>query len=45
MKIDIAMGGTPPYVSEIFIGEDVMERVPRRSRGGPWRPLRLLDMG
>ncbi|HIJ77591.1 MAG TPA: 3-dehydroquinate synthase [Deltaproteobacteria bacterium] len=28
MKINIAMGGTPPHVSEILMGEDVMERVP-----------------
>ncbi|MGA2937638.1 MAG: 3-dehydroquinate synthase [Syntrophobacteraceae bacterium] len=28
MKINIALGGTPPHVSEVFIGEDVMERVP-----------------
>jgi 3-dehydroquinate synthase len=30
MKIDIPLGGNPPHVSEIFIGEDVMERVPAR---------------
>src|SRR5208283_2052631 len=28
MKINITLGGTAPDVSEIFIGEDVMERVP-----------------
>ena len=28
MKINITMGGTPPYVSEILIGEDVMENLP-----------------
>jgi 3-dehydroquinate synthase len=28
MKIDISLGGTASQVSEIFIGEDVMERVP-----------------
>jgi 3-dehydroquinate synthase len=27
MKIDITATGTPPHASEIFIGEDVMERV------------------
>jgi 3-dehydroquinate synthase len=27
MKIDIEAAGTPPHTSEIFIGEDVMERV------------------
>ena len=30
MKIDISLGGTPPHVSEIFIGEDVMEQIPGR---------------
>lgn len=30
MKIDISLGETPPHVSEIFIGEDVIERVPGR---------------
>lgn len=28
MKIDISLGGIPPHVSEIFIGEDIMERIP-----------------
>ena len=28
MKIDISLGETPARVSEIFIGEDIMERVP-----------------
>jgi len=30
MKIDISLWGSPPLVSEIFIGEDVMERIPSR---------------
>ncbi len=27
MKIDIAASGTPPHTSEIFIGDDIMERI------------------
>ncbi len=37
MKIDISLGGSPASVSEIFIGEDVMERIPsllREAAGG-----------
>ncbi len=30
MKIDIAVEGTPPYTSEVFIGEDVMEGIAGR---------------
>lgn len=32
MKIDISLGGAPPHVSEIFIGEDVLELIPSRIR-------------